>query len=179
MAEPMRSAPWGWRTLFVALFGLDLLVRLLPLGGGPGGMPGPDIMLCIACAWVLRRPDYVPAALIALVIFAEDLLLMRPPGLWAALVLVGTEFLRSRAAFSRELSFMAEWLMVSVVILGVALVYGVVLLVTMLPQGGIGTALIQSVATIVAYPLVVAGTRFLFGLRKPATGEVDALGRRV
>jgi rod shape-determining protein MreD len=163
----------------VGLFAVVLLARLLPLGGGAGAVPGPDLMLCIACAWVLRRPDYVPAVLIALVFLAEDLLLMRPPGLWAALVLAATEFLRGRAALLRDLSFLAEWLMVSAVIVAIAVAYRLALAVTMLPQGPLAPAAVQVAATVLAYPLVVAATRFLFGLRKPATGEVDALGRRL
>jgi hypothetical protein len=43
----------------------------------------------------------------------EDLVLLRPPGLWTALVVLATEFMRSRAALTRELNFVVEWLLVS------------------------------------------------------------------
>jgi rod shape-determining protein MreD len=33
--------------------------------------------------------------------------------------------------------------------------------------------------TILAYPVVVGVSILAFGLRKPATGEVDATGRRI
>jgi rod shape-determining protein MreD len=65
------------------------------------------------------------------------------------------------------------------VIVAIAVAYRLALAVTMLPQGPLAPAAVQVAATVLAYPLVVAATRFLFGLRKPATGEVDALGRRL
>ena len=130
-------------------------------------------------AWVLRRPDFVPVWLIALVLLIEDLLLMRPPGLWAGLVVLGAEFLRSRAAFSRELGLLPEWAMVAVVMVLAALAYRLVLALAFLPQVALGQALVQLAITILCYPAVVVLSRLAFGLRKPATGEVDARGRRM
>jgi len=48
-----------------------------------------------------------------------------------------------------------------------------------LPQPGVSLTLVQTVGTIMAYPVVVGVSRLLAGLRKPATGEVDARGRRL
>ncbi len=75
-------------------------------------MPGPDILICVIMAWIVRRPDFLPMPLILFVILLEDLILMRPPGLWTAIVIVATEFLRGRVALTRELSFVVEWLLV-------------------------------------------------------------------
>ena len=179
MADPVQSAPWGWRAAFVGLFALLVFVRILPVGSFGGGWPAPDLLMCLCCAWVLRRPDYLPAPLLAAVILTEDLLLMRPPGLWTAFMLLGTEFLRSRAAFARELSFLAEWMMVAVVMGAMLAGYHLVLGVTMVPQATAGPVLVLGIGSVIAYPAVVAATVFAFGLRKPATGEVDALGRRL
>ena len=45
----------------------------------PARWPGPDLIAVrLTLAWVLRRPDYVPALLIALVVLVEDLLLHAP-----------------------------------------------------------------------------------------------------
>jgi rod shape-determining protein MreD len=49
----------------------------------------------------------------------------------------------------------------------------------MLPQISLGQAMIQLIASILCYPLVVGASRLAFGVRKPATGEVDAYGRRL
>ena len=48
-----------------------------------------------------------------------------------------------------------------------------------LPQASLGQTLVQAVATILCYPLVVGASRVAFGVRKPATGETDAYGRRL
>jgi hypothetical protein len=56
----------------------------------------------------------------------EDLILMRPPGLWTAIVVLATEFLRSRTALTRELNFVVEWLLVSGLMVGMLLAYRLV-----------------------------------------------------
>jgi len=179
VAEPLRTNPFGWHGLFLAAFALVMFLRLLPVTGGAGGVPMPDVMLCLTFAWVVRRPDHLPAMLIAVVFLLEDFLLMRPPGLWAALVVLGAEFLRSRAALSRELPFPGEWLMVAVVMTAVILGDRAISFVTLLPVAALGSTLILLVGTVVAYPVVVGLAAATLGLRKPATGELDALGRRL
>ena len=69
---------------FVALSSALAVVRLLPIDMQPMPLPGPDLMLCLVLAWTIRRPDLLPVWLVAVVMLAADLLLMRPPGLWAA-----------------------------------------------------------------------------------------------
>jgi len=51
--------------------------------------------------------------------------------------------------------------------------------VTLLPVAALGSTLILLVGTVVAYPVVVGLAAATLGLRKPATGELDALGRRL
>jgi len=177
MGDGVGNGIWLARSLFVVAVTVMLFLRLLPLQSEAGALPGPDLLMCLCCAWVLRRPDHLPALLIAGAVLVEDMLLMRPPGLWAALMLLGTEFLRSRAAFSRELTLVSEWVMVAVVMLAMMLAFRVVMAVTLLPQPGLGLTLIQFLFSVLAYPFVVGALRLAFGLRKPATGEVDALGR--
>ncbi len=65
MAEGVPTAVWLCRALFAVLAAVLLFLRLLPLGSVAGGWPGPDLLMCLTFAWVLRRPDYVPALLIA------------------------------------------------------------------------------------------------------------------
>ncbi len=199
MWQAMRNSIWYYRGVFVALALILLFFRLLPLGAPsastlwsalpnwilgafgvePRPWPGPDFLMCLTIAWVMRRPDYLPALLIALVFLVEDMILLRPPGLWAALMLVATEFLRARAALTRELSFTVEWLLASGIMLGLMLVYRLVFAVSLMPQPGFGFALLQTVWSILCYPLVVILFSTLLDLRKPATGEVDNYGRRL
>lgn len=179
MGSFLKADPWGYRALFLALAFVLLFARLLPLGSAAGAFPGPDILLCLTLAWVMRRPDFLPVGLIVAVSLAEDLILLRPPGLWTALLVLATEFLRARNALTRELGFPVEWLLASGLMLAMLLAYRLVFVVTLLPQPPFGYSAMQILWSIMAYPLVVGLSRLAFDLRKPATGEVDDYGRRL
>jgi rod shape-determining protein MreD len=179
MIDGATQSIWLHRLLFVAIALGLLFFRLLPLGSAAGDLPGPDILLCIIFAWTMRRPDFLPAILIAAVVLTEDLILMRPPGLWTALVIVGSEFVRGRVALTRELSFGVEWLLVAGLMVGLLLTYRVVFAMVLLPQPGFGFAMVQVLWSIVCYPAVVAVSRYVLDLHKPAMGEIDAYGRRI
>lgn len=179
MAEQLRDDSWGFRLLFAGLAALWLFLRMLPLRSEGGGWPGPDLLLCLTFAWALRRPDYVPPLLVAGVVFLEDMLTLRAPGIWALAVLLGSEFLRGRAVLMREVPFLLEWAVVAAVMTAAMLFVRVVQAVAFVPQPPLGAALVHLVATLLAYPLVVLVSHHVFRVRKPATGEVDALGRRL
>lgn len=179
MDEIWRSAHWIYRGLFLALALGLVFLKLLPLGHSAGALPGPDLVLCLIMAWVVRRPDYIPLTMIVLVVLIEDLILMRPPGLWTALVVMATEFLRSRVALTRELNFVVEWMLVAGLMLGILLAYRLTLAVTLVPQAPFGFAAVQVLWSILLYPLVVGLSHLVLDLRKPATGEIDSFGRRL
>jgi len=179
MVDPIAASRLGYRLLYVGLAAAILFIRILPLNAVPVRFPGPDLILCVTLVWVLRRPDYVPALLIVAVFLLDDLLSMRPPGLWTLIVLFGTEFLRSREATLRDIPFALEWLLVGAVIAAMALINGLVLALFLVPQAGTSLTALQVMATVAVYPLVVLATLFVFGLRKAAPGEVDALGHRL
>ncbi len=179
MGEGFFNTVLGHRVLFVLLAVALLFLRLLPIGGFTGQWPGPDLLLCLICAWTMRRPDYLPVGLVAGVVLLEDLMLMRPPGLWTALVVLAAEFIRSRVALTRELTFAVEWLLVAGIMVSLFLANRTVLAIAFLPQVGFGFAMVQVIWSIVCYPVVVALSRVALDLRKPAMGEVDAYGRRL
>lgn len=179
MGDFWRQTHWVFRMLFIGLALLLLFLRLLPLGHMPGALPGPDLLLCLIMAWVVRRPEFLPMPMILVVMLAEDLILMRPPGLWTAIVILATEFLRGRVALTRELNFVVEWMLVAGVMLGMVLAYRLVLLVAFVPQAAFGFAIVQYLWSIALYPLVVGLSLLVLDLRKPAMGEVDDFGRRL
>ena len=196
MIDGATRSIWLHRVLFVALALFLIFLRLLPLGGmAPGAcgeaddgcrfwlwlsrVPGPDLLLCIVFAWTMRRPEYLPVLLVAVVVLLEDMVLLRPPGLWTALVVVGSEFVRGRVALTRELSFSVEWLLVSALMVAMLLVYRMAFALVLLPQPPFGFALIQILWSILCYPVVVVLSRFVLDLYKPGMGEVDAYGRRM
>jgi rod shape-determining protein MreD len=169
----------GYRALFLAIAVVMLFARILPLSAIPAHWPGPDLILCVAIAWVLRRPDYVPALSLVAVFLLDDILGMRAPGLWTLIVLLATEFLRSREAMTRDLPFAVEWAMVGGVIAVMMLANRLVLGLFMVPQANLTPVLMHLLSTLVAYPAVVAVSHALLGLKKVAPGEVDALGHRL
>ena len=168
----------GWIGIaaFAACFLTLLFLRLLPLSSGLVGWPGPDLGLCLAFIWLQRRPEHAPALLIALLFLIEDIALYRPIALWAAIVLLGSEAVRARDARWREAPFLVEWLRVSVLFGLMMLGYRVVQAVMLLPLPALGQVILQYLATVSAYPLVVLGTRWLVGLNRPVSGQ-SGLGR--
>lgn len=179
MVDPISTSRIGHRALYVGVVVAILLFRILPFGAIPSPWPGPDLVLCLTLVWLLRRPDYVPALLIVGVFLLEDVLTLRPPGLWPLIALIGTEFLRSREVVMRDMPFPLEWVTVALVMLAMMLLNRMVLALFMVPQIGAGQTFLQLGATILAYPLVAAVSHLALGLRRPATGEVDALGHRL
>lgn len=179
MGDFWRQQHWMYRAVFLALALVFLFFRLLPLGDEPGTLPGPNLILGLILAWIVRRPDYLPVPLILGVLLVEDLVLLRPPGLWTAIVILATEFLRGRTMLTRELSFTVEWALVSGLMIGMLLTYRLVLGLAMVPQPPFGFAAAQILWTIAAYPLIVGASRLMIDLKKPATGEVDDYGRRL
>lgn len=177
MAERFTSV-WGYRLLFVGLCALIGLVQILPLNTGPDEIPGPDVILLIAFSWTVMRPDLLPIWLLALCLLAADLFLMRPPGLWTALAVVGAEFLRSRRVVFRNTPFFVEWLIVAAVILVMTLVNAVILGIFGVEQPTIMSTLIRLVFTVMVYPLVVILAGRAFGLKKPDGLSESILGMR-
>ncbi len=175
MAEP-ATRRWRFRAVYVALAFAVAFVQLLPLGGRAGHLAGPDLILCLTFAWVLRRPDYVPVAMVALVMLAADILFLRPPGLWAAFAVAGYEVLRSRAAVTRDRSFLLEWATVASVVVALTLLQFLVLTVFAVIRPVFGLVLAEMLATILAYPLVVlVSVRLLRVRRATPSGALSGL----
>lgn len=173
------SAIWWKRGLFVLLALTVLFANLLPLSTMPASWTGPDLLIALTFAWALRRPDFVPVLLIAVIMLLADLMLQRPPGLMAFLIVLGAEQLKTRAVGLRDASFAGEWAAASLVVIGVFLLNRVTLSVLMVDQAPIGLTLMQMIATILAYPVVVLVSHLFFGVRRLAPGDDDAVGSRI
>ena len=161
---------------YVGLMCLLLLVNLMPNEFWPRKFPGPDLMVAVTFVWLLRRPRQVPPTLIAVVFFVADILLMRPLGLWAALMVIAAEFLRSKRASILERAFIAEWALASGTLLAATLVYAIILSLTFFQQGQVplDKAAIQAFSTVLAYPLVAVTARFAFGVTPLVTNNLFA-----
>lgn len=166
MAEAALSNKWVMRCVFAALCLLLLFLQLLPLETTPRRWAGPDFMVVLAFAWAARQPDYTPALLIGGLFLLADLLLLRPPGLEAAVMVVAIEMQRSRAYRLRDATFATEWLNAAAFMILAALGYRLLAALFFLPQPSLGLILMQVIMSVAAYPLVVFLSHTLFGLRR-------------
>jgi len=179
MAERSTLKLWLMRVFFVGLCAALMFWRLLPLNTLPDGLAGPDLMVALAFAWVLRRPEYAPPLLVALIFLVADLLFQRPPGLWAALVVMGCEALKTRAPGLRDMGFLPEWLTAAATMTAIWLLFRIVLGLLFVPQAPLGLSLMQLAFTILVYPVIVLISSALFGVRKIRPGDAESLGVRI
>lgn len=178
MIEPQTRRRLIGGSLFVFIAGLIIFMRLLPLSPGKVTLPGPDLLLCLTFAWVLRRPGQVPPALIAAVFLFEDIMLMRPIGLWAFFVLLATEALRAREHRWRDQAFVFEWARIAVLIALMLLGARVMMALLMVPLPALGQVILQYFATVICYPLAVLVGHWLLGLRRASPVEAELMRNR-
>ena len=163
MADSYARQIWGWRAVYLA-FGLAVIFfRILPLETGTPGLPGPDYILCVTLAWVLRQPAAVPLALILFLFLLGDFLLQRPPGLWTALAVLASEALRNRRVGIAETPFLFEWAVIATTVVAMILGERIILWLLVADQPSLGLSLMEGLATVMIYPIVVLISKF--GLR--------------
>lgn len=166
---------WTYRALFAVICLCLITLKLLPLNLAASGIPGPDLLVLLAFAWIVRQPSLVPIGLLVAVFLLADFLFMRPPGLWTALVLVAAEFLRRRRLTMTELPFLVEWGSVAVAVMGMVLLNRIILWMLLVDLNSLGLTLAHGIVTIAAYPIVVGISKYLLGVRKLGPTELEAL----
>lgn len=169
---------WSMRIAFVGVAFVVFIFNLLPLQTLPRGWAGPDLLICFALVWSLRRPEYVPLWLLAGLFFLADLLLSRPPGLEAALSVLACFDAQNRARRAQAEGFPAEWFRSALLIVGVIIVGRLILMVVLVTPPPLGLTIFQATVTILAYPCVVAISAMFFGVRQSAPGDLDGYGQR-
>lgn len=167
---------WAYRGLYLAAVLAIVLVLMLPLRIEAGRLPGPDVILALTVAWAMRRADHLPIVLLAAAMLVADLLLMRPPGLMAALVVLAVEAIRAREYQWRDLPLLVEWLVGAALIAAVLAANALLLAVFLVPQPTLGQILIRAILTAAIYPLAVVLLRYGFGVTRRAQ-EGDFGGR--
>ena len=150
------------------------MFHLLPVGQSTNVAFAPDLVLCLTLAWVARRPEYAPALLIALAALLADLLLSRPPGLWAALVLLLSEYMRSRGHRMKTAGFVWEWLRVSAGIGVIFVANRLALSVLLLDLPPVSAVFTQYAATILLYPVIVGASATLLRVRHRDSIDAEA-----
>lgn len=173
MIDPATRHLWIYRSLFVVLGLLLIALKLMPLGLAGATVPAPDFLIALCFAWLLRQPAVVPIGAIVLVFLLADFLFQRPPGLWTLLVLLASESLRRRRARMTELPFFAEWAIFAGAVMALLVANRVALWILMVDQTSLGLTLAHGIVTVAIYPLVVAVSKFVFGLRKMRPTEPE------
>ena len=69
-----RSGAWTARITYLVLAFVLLVAPLLPINTVPRGYASPDILLAVTAAWAARRPDTLPAPVVAGVFLLADFL---------------------------------------------------------------------------------------------------------
>lgn len=179
MASGTSTRLWTMRASYLVLATVIIFFHLLPLDTVPRNWAPPDLLMAFTFAWLVRRPEFVPIISVALVGLAADLLFQRPPGLLALLVVFGTEFVRNRTVSISETGFAGEWFTVSLVMTVIMALNRTILALMVVDQAPLSLSLIQLIATIVAYPLVLLITQSLMGVRRASLADADATGARL
>jgi rod shape-determining protein MreD len=165
---------WIYRALFLALCAGVIAIKMLPLSLDASGLPGPDLLLALTLAWLLRQPAVVPIGSILVVFLLADFLFQRPPGLWTLLVIIASESLRRRRLTMTEFTFLLEWSAFTGAVFAMIVLERMLLWVLMVDLAPLGLSLAHAIVTAAIYPLVVAISKFLFGLRKIGSAEAEA-----
>jgi rod shape-determining protein MreD len=176
MGDAATFRLWGFRALYLAAVMALLFALLLPVRVEAGRLPGPDAILALTIAWALRQPEHLPIVLVAGAMLVVDLLLMRPPGLMAALAVVAVEVVRAREAQWRDLPLPLEWLIAASLIVGVLALNALLLAVFFVPQPALGLTLIRLILTAAAYPVAALVVRYVFCV--PRRAGDNELGSR-
>jgi len=179
MAEYLFTRIWLGRLVFLACTAFVVFLYLIPLRFSAGFLPRPDLLAGLVLAFVLRRPEFVPIWLIALVFFLADLLLLRPPGLWAAVMVGLCAFTRAQEYRLRELGFVFEWVFVAGVLFVAILLNRLILALAVVPQPEFGAVMFHYFVTVLTYPGVVFFCHFFLRLRKITPDQAIRFGHRL
>ncbi|SDE14894.1 rod shape-determining protein MreD [Paracoccus isoporae] len=174
MTGPILHRRMAGMLAYLALGLAILFFRLMPLNPGIPGLPGADLTLCLSLAWVLRRPDQLPALAIVALLLTGDFLLGRPFGLWSFFVLIGTEVLRGRSQSWADQAFLFEWLRIAALTGLLLVAHRLFMIVFLVPVPALGPVVLLWLATVAAYPLVVLVLHAI-GVRRLSPAELEMM----
>ena len=174
MASKYVNSGWYAPLMYTSFAFLILFVQLLPLSRGYAGLPFPDLLFCLTMAWVIRQPENLPLGLIVILFLLADFLLLRPPGLWTALVVIAVEFMKSRIIKSREISWVVEWFTTSTVMVAAILLNRALLTMFVVSTPPFSLEALLMLFNVLVYPLVILFVRFGLGLERSNKGDTSA-----
>lgn len=173
MIDPITAHIWRNRALFLALCTFVIGWKMLPLDTSQGGLPPPDLLILLTLCWHLRQPAVVPLAVVVLVFGAADILFHKPLGLTTLFMVLTIRALRRRRADLLDLNFITEWAIMGGIIAAISLGERLALILIFADPVPLGLGLQHLAVTVLCYPLVVAISKFLLGLRKLRLADLD------
>lgn len=179
MAEPLSARLWIGRATFAGAALAILFIGLVPLQFTPRLIPPPDLLVAVTFAFALRRPDFIPVWLLAAIFLLADILTMRPPGLWTAIIILTVEFTRLQEYRFRELIFPFEWAYMGGVLFLALIANRLILSLTLTPVSGFGAVMLSFLSTLILYPLIVFICVYLLRIHKVTPDQAIRYGHRL
>lgn len=147
---------WADKLLFVLAVCFAIGLSIMPMGLAANAVAFPDVVFAVMVAWVIRKPASAPVILVVLLGILADALMMRPIGLWALMLLAGTEGIRLSYRMFRDIPFVLEWVYVSVLLIALLILQNLILLVSFADVYQFTDVFWHAIRTIAVYPVVVA-----------------------
>lgn len=164
---PSRSRGWIDTGLFLLTGLIAIGVAILPMGLAANAVAFPDVLFALIIAWVIRAPSSAPVLVIVFLAVLGDALMMRPIGLWALMLLIGSEGVRLAGRTFYDIPFLLEWLYVSGLLIVLLVLQNLLLFVSFAAPHHFGDVVWHAIRTIAVYPFIVAILHW--GLRIRAT----------
>ena len=163
--------------IFIFISLLFVFFRMLPLDLMARNWTTPDFLICFMLAWSMRKPEAIPAILIAAVFLLQDCLFQRPPGLYAALALLACEWSKRQALHAEEFPLLIEWLTAAMALVTLFVGYRLILSLSLSALPPFRLSLFELFITMVSYPIVVGICRYGLRLRSPQSLPFDKIKR--
>lgn len=157
-----RPARFFGSTLPALIAVILVMLANMPVSFTGGVLPAPALALAAIYFWVLVRPDLMPPFIVLLIGLLEDLLSGGPPGLWAAGFLAAYALTdRQRETFAGLSGPGALVGFAGAMLFAGATAYGLASVVY-LRWAPLPPLLLESVSTVVFYPLIALPMRWVY-----------------
>ena len=142
-----------------------ILLPLAPISLEPKTFGNPDLITCLICGWIVRRPTTTPTSLVIIISLIADIFWMKPLGLWTILLLLSSEIIKSRRIYTKNISFLYE-------ILAFCLLYSlmnfgleIILVITFTETFATQLRFTEFLFTILAYPLIILFIKYILQIK--------------
>lgn len=158
---------WFEIIMFIVCGFVAIGVSILPMSLTPSSSAFPDLLFPVVIAWVIRHPTTAPIFLVVMLGILADVMMMRPIGLWALMLLMSSEAIRLAERTFRDIPFLLEWFYVGALFTILMLLQNLLLFISFSSLYDAGDIVIHIVFSVAFYPLIVLVLRWMVGIRRP------------